>query len=63
MGSWPWCFALAYVGARLGQGWDTDPRFKAVFHRFHVAVELILIAGIVYFHYTHLQGRRTVTAA
>ena len=63
VGSWPWCFALAYVGAKLGQGWDTDPRFKAIFHRFHVAVELVLVVGIVYFLYTHLKGRRTATAA
>ena len=35
LGSWPWCFALAYVGMKLGQAWETDPAFKAVFHRFH----------------------------
>ena len=63
VGSWPWCFALAYVGAKLGQGWETDPRFKAIFHRFHVAVEVVLLVGIVYFLYTHLKGRRAATAA
>src|ERR1700691_5587829 len=28
LGSWPWCFALTYAGMRLGQSWDTDPRFQ-----------------------------------
>ena len=31
LGSWPWCFVLAYVGMRLGRSWETDPRFKEVF--------------------------------
>src|SRR5450432_1246940 len=49
LGSWPWCFVLAYVGMKLGQSWETDPRFKAIFHRFHLGVELVLVAGIVWF--------------
>ena len=57
IGSWPWCFALAYVGKRLGQGWETDPRFKEAFHRFHLGVEVILLIGIVWFLYSHLKGR------
>src|ERR1700722_13129517 len=38
IGSWPWCYVLAYIGMRLGASWNTDPRFKEVFHRFHLAV-------------------------
>src|ERR1700691_840413 len=48
LGSWPWCFVLAYVGMRLGQSWETDPRFKAVFHRFHLGVEVALLAAILW---------------
>src|SRR3984957_13458559 len=47
IGSWPWCYALAYVGMKLGAKWNTDPRFKAIFHRFHLAVEVILVAGFL----------------
>ena len=54
---------LAYVGKRLGQGWDTDPRFKAAFHRFHLGVEIVLVIGIVWFLYSHLKGRRDAEAA
>jgi len=39
VGSWPWCYALAYVGMRLGASWNSNPQFKEVFHRFHLGVE------------------------
>ena len=58
VGSWPWCFALAYVGKRLGDNWNTDPRFHEWFHRFHVAVELVLVAGIVWFVWSHWKKSR-----
>src|ERR1700746_642107 len=46
VGSWPWCYALAYAGMKLGEAWHTDPRFQAVFHRFHLVVEIVLVAAI-----------------
>ena len=46
LGSWPWCFCLAYVGMKLGEAWHTDPRFHEAFHRFHLVVELALLARI-----------------
>src|SRR5580692_10248689 len=49
IGSWPWCYALAYVGMKLGEHWDSDPRFKAFFNRFHLGVEVVLVAGMVWF--------------
>jgi membrane protein DedA with SNARE-associated domain len=57
LGSWPWCFVLAWVGMKLGQAWETDPRFKAIFHRFHLGVELLLLAAIVWFLWTHWRNR------
>src|ERR1700760_4513362 len=57
IGSWPWCYALAYVGMKLGDKWDSDPRFKEVFHRFHLGVEVVLLAGIVLFVWTHWKNR------
>ncbi len=58
IGSWPWCFVLAYVGLKLGQHWDSDPRFKAIFHRFHLGVELVLLALILWFIWSHLRRGR-----
>ena len=57
IGSWPWCFALAYVGMKLGQKWETDARFQQVFHRFHLAVEIAILAAIVWFIWSHINRR------
>jgi membrane protein DedA with SNARE-associated domain len=57
LGSWPWCYALAFVGMKLGDRWDSDPRFKEIFHRFHLAVELVLVAGVIWFVWTHWKNR------
>ena len=57
LGSLPWCYALAYVGMKLGQAWDTDPRFKAVYHRFHLVVEVLILAAVVWFVWTHWKNR------
>jgi len=62
-GSWPWCFGLAYVGMKLGEKWHTDPRFYQAFHRFHLGVEIALVAGIVWFVWSHIKrGRRNEAA-
>jgi membrane protein DedA with SNARE-associated domain len=57
LGSWPWCYALAYVGMKLGAQWDTNPQFKAVFHRFHLGVEVALLAAFVWFVTSHWKNR------
>jgi membrane protein DedA with SNARE-associated domain len=57
VGSWPWCFALAYVGMRLGEQWDKDPRLKVWFHRMDGVILAVLIVGIAYFVWSHIKGR------
>ncbi len=57
IGSWPWCYVLALVGMRLGASFDSDPRFKAVYHRFHLGVEVLLLGAIVWFLWTHWKNR------
>ncbi|HXC97189.1 MAG TPA: DedA family protein [Edaphobacter sp.] len=57
IGSWPWCYSLAWIGMKLGATWNTDPRFKAIFHRFHLAVEAVLIAGFLWFVISHWKNR------
>jgi membrane protein DedA with SNARE-associated domain len=42
VGSYPWCYALAWVGAWAGEAWHTDPRVKAIYHRFEL---VIVVAG------------------
>ncbi|MDQ2834345.1 MAG: DedA family protein [Acidobacteriota bacterium] len=57
LGSWPWCYVLAYVGMKLGASWNTDPRFKAVFQRFHVGVEVVIVLAFVWFVVSHWKNR------
>ena len=57
IGSFPWCYALAYIGMRLGDKFRTDPRFKSLFDRFHVAVEVVIVAAFVYFVVSHWKNR------
>jgi membrane protein DedA with SNARE-associated domain len=54
LGSWPWCLALAYFGMKLGQNWRELGKY---FHRFDVAIGLALVAGIVWFVWSHWQHR------
>jgi membrane protein DedA with SNARE-associated domain len=63
IGSWPWCYALAYVGMRLGRSWDTDPRLKHVLHRFDAVILLCGVVAFAWFVWSHWKNRdRTVTA-
>jgi membrane protein DedA with SNARE-associated domain len=57
VGSWPWCFALAYLGMVLGEQWDKNPTVKALFHRFDWAVVAILVLGFL--GYIYLRWRET----
>jgi membrane protein DedA with SNARE-associated domain len=63
IGSWPWCYALAWVGMKLGATWNSDPRFKEIFHRFHLAVEFVLVAGFLWFVISHWKNRIRTEAA
>ena len=57
IGSWPWCYALAYIGMKLGATWNTNPRFKEIFHRFHLGVEAVIIVGFIWFVVSHWKNR------
>ncbi len=57
IGSFPWCYALAWAGMKLGNKFQTDPRFKAFFHRFHLGVEAVLFVGILWYVISHWKNR------
>lgn len=63
VGSSIWYFCLAWAGAKLGEKWNSDPRFEQMFHRFHLAVEIALLLAVIYFVWTHLNRRKTAEAA
>lgn len=49
VGSWPWCFGLAWIGKTLGARWNDDPRLSAAFHRFDVVIALVIVGAAVWF--------------
>jgi len=58
LGSWPWCYALAYVGERLGERWNTDPTLKEFMHRFDGVIVAGIVVLAVWYVWTHLKHRR-----
>jgi len=62
LGSWPWCFVLAWIGMKLGEHWDKDPRLKQWFHRLDAVIILLLLAGITWFVWSRWKGRVGATA-
>lgn len=58
VGSWPWCFALAYVGYRLGQRWDSDPRLRQIMHRFDYLVVALIVVAAGLFLWSRVRHRR-----
>lgn len=58
VGSYPWCLALAWVGMKLGQAWNTDPRLKAIFHRFDAVIVGALLLGIAWFVWHKIREAR-----
>ena len=63
LGSWIWYFCLAWAGMKLGESWNTDPRLEQAFHRFHLAVELAIVAAFIWFLWAHLSRKREMNEA
>jgi membrane protein DedA with SNARE-associated domain len=58
VGSWPFCFALAWVGMKLGEAWHTDPRLKAAFHRADALIGVLLVLAIGGYIWHRVNGLR-----
>ncbi|MGH6945328.1 MAG: DedA family protein [Geminicoccaceae bacterium] len=57
LGSWPWCFALAYVGLKLGERWDSDPRFRAIMHQLDAVVLAVIVLAVGWYVWRHWRHR------
>jgi membrane protein DedA with SNARE-associated domain len=55
IGSLIWYTCLAWMGMKLGESWNTDPRLQEAFHRFHLVVELAIVALFVWFLWSHIK--------
>ncbi len=56
IGSWPFCFLLAWVGMKLGTAWNSDPRLKAFFHQADLAIGLVIVAAGGFYLWHRLHG-------
>jgi len=54
LGSWPWCYGLAYAGYRLGERW---PDLEVYFHQFDFVIGILILAGIVAYIWLHRKQR------
>ena len=61
-GSWPWCFALAWIGMKLGEQWNKDERLRHVLHRLDLVIGLLLLIALIYFVRSHWKNRLRATA-
>jgi membrane protein DedA with SNARE-associated domain len=54
VGSWPWCFGLAYLGMKLGETWRSLGQY---FHKFDVVIGVLLLGAFAWFVWSHWQNR------
>ena len=59
LGSWPWCFGLAWLGMKLGENWRVIGKYL---HKFDVVIVVVLVVGIVWFIWSHWQNRLRTAA-
>jgi len=62
VGSWPWCYALAWVGMKLGEAWHTDPQVKAIYHRFETVIVVAGVAALAWFVWHKVRQARIARA-
>jgi len=58
LGSWPWCFGLAWLGMKLGENWRTLGKY---FHEFDAVICVVLALGFIWFAWSHWQNRIDAT--
>ena len=54
IGSWPWCFGLAYLGMKLGENWRSLGKY---FHQFDAVIGAVIVAAVAWFIWSHWQHR------
>jgi membrane protein DedA with SNARE-associated domain len=55
VGSFIWCYALGWIGMKLGEHWNT---LGVYFHQFDIAIGVILVAGAAWYIWRHLKHLR-----
>jgi membrane protein DedA with SNARE-associated domain len=53
-GSWIWCYLLAYAGMKFGENLQL---FVQIWHRFDLAIAILILIGLTYYLYHHIVRR------
>jgi membrane protein DedA with SNARE-associated domain len=56
LGSWPWCFLLAWIGMKMGENWRNLGKYL---HKFDAVIIVLLAVGIIWFVRSHWKNRLT----
>lgn len=59
LGSLPWCLALAYAGAKLGENWEG---LKPYFHRFDFVLAILIVVGAIWFIRSRVRAFKAQSA-
>lgn len=54
LGSWPWCYGLAYAGYTMGAHW---PTLREYFHQFDYVIGALLVLGVIVYIWWHWNHR------
>ena len=55
LGSYPFCYALAYFGYKTGEHWHT---LEGTFRKYDLLIGAVLLAAFIWWVLRHLKGRR-----
>lgn len=58
LGSWPWCFVLAWAGMKLGENWRSLGKY---FHQFDAVIGVLIVAALGWFIWSHWRNRAAAT--
>ncbi len=58
VGSWPWCFMLAYIGDVLGKRWESDPRLHTIMQRLDIVIVVLFVLAVAWFVVRRVRQRR-----
>ena len=58
LGSWPWCFVLAWAGLKLGENWRSLGKY---FHQFDAVIGVLIVAAVGWFIWSHWRNRAAAT--
>lgn len=58
VGSWIWCYALAYIGYALGERWNANSGFRAILHQLDYLIVGLGVAIVAWWVWRHLRRTR-----